>query len=236
MNLQVHYDEMRAAAVRKLECGEAALDYLIDDLRDDRRGITLLARPPARITDAIEAITAEFWQSEPDQYYQPVADMHLTIMSIITCYSGFSLDLVDPSDYANAVGAIGQGIQPFRIDYSGLTASPGGIIVQGFPQGNGLHMLREEIRHYFRSSSLQQSIDQRYSIQTAHATVIRFRKPLLDPARLLDTLKKYRQHFIGSFEVEEVELVYNDWYQRAANTVLLGNYTLGTANRPAWTC
>lgn len=236
MNLQEHYDEMRATAVSKFARGEAEPDFLIDSPYDTRRGITLLARPPAHITAIIERIMADFRQSEPDQYYQPAGDIHLTIMSIITCYPGFALHVIDPSDYVSAVEAIVRGIRPFSVEYSGLTAFPGGVIVQGFPQSSGLQLLRKEIRHHFRNSSLQQSIDQRYSIQTAHATVIRFRNPVLNPARLLKMLEKYRQYFIGSFEVSEVALVYNDWYQRAANTVLLGKFTLGTGHQPAWNC
>ncbi len=227
MNLQEYYDEMRATAVRKLAGGAAELDALIDSGQDTRRGITLLARPPAHITEAIEQLLADFQGSEPSQYYYPATDVHLTILSIISCYSGFELNSIDPGQYSSLTRTILQHTPPFNITFSGLTASAGGIIVQGFPQGNGLENLRDEIRKVFRASGLQQSIDRRYSIQTAHSTVIRLRNPLLDTSRLINNIEKYRHYFIGSFEVNTAELVYNDWYQRTANTVLLEKYTLG---------
>lgn len=226
MNLADHYAAMRTTAARQLARGAADLDPLIDSPLDDRRGITLLARPPAAIAAAIEAVLADFRRIEPAQYYYPASDVHLTILSIISCYSGFSLDVIAPAAYQQAVQAIVQEGRPFGLTYAGLTASPGGIMVQGFPQGDGLHNLRNATRKRFQNSGLPQSIDQRYRLQTAHSTVIRFRRPLANPDQLVAAIEKYKQHFIGTFEVNTLELVYNDWYQRARNTVLLGNYSL----------
>lgn len=226
MNLAEHYNSMRQTALQQIAHGEAEPDALLDATEDTRRGITLLTRPPAAITAAIETVLADFQQSEPDQYYYPATDVHVTILSIISCYSGFTLDLIDPGAYQTAVRAILRDTLPFAITYSGLTASAGGIMVQGFPQGEALERLRAALRGFFKGSGLQQSIDQRYSIQTAHSTVIRFRKKLRDTPALLDKMAKYQHLFIGTFEVNTIELAYHDWYLRAANTVLLERYQL----------
>jgi 2'-5' RNA ligase len=228
-HLLARYNALREAATRQLAEGTAELDAWLDSPQDTRRGLTLLARPPAHLTAAIGEMLADFRLLEPDQYYYPASDMHLTILSIISCYPAFTLDLIDPSAYRQAVRAITQTSEPFTITYAGLTASPGTIMVQGFPDGPGLERLRAATRAHFQSSGLQQSIDLRYSIQTAHATVLRFRRPLRNPARLLEKLAQYQHQFIGSFAVNSVELVYNDWYQRARNTVLLEEFQLGTS-------
>jgi 2'-5' RNA ligase len=232
MDLQAHYDAMRQDAFQKLSRGEADLDTLLDSEHDTRRGITLLARPPARITSLIEALLADFQQLEPTQYYYPTSDIHLTILSIISCYQGFTLDAIDPEKYKQAVRTILQHTSPFRIRFTGLTASLGGIIVQGFPEDTGLQSLRNQVRRYFQASGLQQSIDQRYSIQTAHVTVVRFRNKLADPARLRQAVERFEHYNIGSFEVDTLELVYNDWYQRQENTILLETYPLVSAYAP----
>ena len=232
MNLTEYYDAMRQAALPKLAQGAAELDKLIDSAQDRRRGITLLARPPARITAIIEGIIADLKRAEPDQYYYPAADIHLTILSIISCYNGFTLDLVDPAAYKTAVRAILQPIRPFIITYNGLTATTGGIIIQGFPQDEELTQLRNATRGFFQHAGLQHSIDQRYNIHTAHSTVMRFKTLLQNPQLLLEKIEHYQHYFIGSFEVDTVELVYNDWYQRTSNTVLLGKFSLGAAATP----
>lgn len=226
MNLAAHYDAMRTAATRQLASGAPDLDRLLDAPHDKRRGLTLLARPPAALTASTEAVLAEFRRVEPAQYYYPANDVHLTILSIISCYPGFTLAAIEPEAYRAAVRTVAQASQPFRITYAGLTASAGGIMVQGFPQGAGLQQLRDTTRVLFQESGLQQSIDQRYRLQTAHSTIIRFREPLANPAGLLALLKKYERHAFGSFEVASLELVYNDWYQRARHTVLLEKYAL----------
>lgn len=226
MNLQEQYDAMRKEACAQIVRGAAEIDMLIDSEEDQRRGITLLVRPPAFITHAIEEILAAFQRIEPTQYYYPATDIHLTILSIISCYPDFKLAMIDSSAYTNAVHSILQNVRPFRIVFSGLSASPGGIIVQGTPTGKELESLRHEIRKVFQQSGLQQTIDQRYSIRIAHLTIIRFKNPLLHPNQLIETIHKYQRHPFGSFEVNALELVYNDWYQRADKTVLLEKFTL----------
>ena len=228
MNLLAQYAAMRQAALRQFAQGEAEVDTLLGAPHDTRRGLTLLARPPAVVKARIETMLADFRQTEPGQYYYPAADIHLTILSIISCYPGFSLHTIDPGKYQRALGGILENRKPFTIRYAGLTASPGGIMVQGFPQDDSLAGLRQAIREFFQHAGLPQSIDQRYRLQTAHSTVIRFQKPLANPAALLEKISEYQARDFGSFEVAAVELVYNDWYQRAGNTVLLEKYPLGS--------
>ena len=229
MSLLAQYDTLRQNALRKLAQGEAELDGLLDSPQDTRRGITLLTRPPAPIIAGLEAIMADFQRLEPSQYYYPATDIHLTIMSIISCYSGFTLAVINPADYCHAVRTILQACPPFTLTFSGLTASPGGIMVQGFPADDSLENLRNATRQYFQhaGAGLLQSIDQRYSIHTAHSTIIRFRHQLMNTTALVEKITYYAQQFIGTFEVNTVELVYNDWYQRAATTVVLEKYRLG---------
>ncbi|AMR26491.1 hypothetical protein A0257_04805 [Hymenobacter psoromatis] len=226
MSLQATYDALRQAALPRLARGEADLDLLLDSPQDTRRGLTLLARPPAAIAAALVEMMAEFQLIEPAQYYYPPADIHLTILSLISCYPNFKLSEINPISYCSALSRIIQFIPIFRLTYQGLTASAGGILVQGFPQGDGLDELRATVRSLFQHTDLHHSIDKRYRIQTAHSTIIRFTSPLQNPAKLLANLQKYECHFFGAFEVNKLELVYNDWYQRAENTVVLDEYLL----------
>ena len=226
MNLSDHYDAMRQAAFRQFRHQGAVLDPLLDSATDTRRGLTLLSRPPAPILAAVAAIQADFQRTEPAQYYYPASDIHLTILSIISCYSGFRLESIDPLAYQDAIRALLREVRSFSIEVRGLTASASGIMVQGFPDDRSLEHLRDGLRAYFQQSSLAQSIDQRYRLQTAHATIIRFKSALADPARLIDTITRYQNHSLGTFEVNTVELVCNDWYQRANQTILLEKFIL----------
>lgn len=79
---------------------------------------------------------------------------------------------------------------------------------------DSLSEIRNDLRLAFKNSNLQQSIDQRYAIQTAHSTIIRFKTTLKYETALLDLVEKYRDFDFGTFNVNKIELVYNDWYQR----------------------
>ena len=226
MDLIQHYDAMRRAAFAQLQQHGPSVDPLIESARDTRRGITLLARPAEGILTRIAAVLADFYPSEPNQYYYPVSDIHLTVLSIISCYPGFALDDVQVAAYQDAARTIARQAVPFAIRFAGLTASPGGVMVQGVPQGEGLEQLREEARKVFRQSGLQHSMDLRYALQTAHATVIRFKSGLVNTAAFIKRVEQYKGLDFGVFTVDAVELVYNDWYQRAANTISLGKYLL----------
>ena len=79
-----------------------------------------------------------------------------------------------------------------------------------------------------KASALPQSLDARYAIQTAHLTVARLRQPLADIPAYLEIIEKYRPVHFGVMQVRQLELVYNDWYQRAAHTQKLAQFALGS--------
>jgi 2'-5' RNA ligase len=100
-------------------------------------------------------------------------------------------------------------------------------MVQGFPLNDSLSALRGQLRRSFKASGLEHSIDQRYTLDTAHSTVIRFKAPFADPARFVDYLKKYRDDEFGVAEIPRIELVHNDWYMSHARVSRHGVFTLG---------
>ena len=106
-------------------------------------------------------------------------------------------------------------IENIEIQFKGLTASPSCLLIQGFMKNESLNNLRNTLREKFKNSTLQQSIDKRYAIQTAHSTVVRFREKFTNKSEFLNIMEKYKSHDFGTFKVNKIELVYNDWYQRA---------------------
>ncbi|RQO71279.1 mutarotase [Pedobacter sp. KBW01] len=213
MNLSEHYNKLYRDAVTKIAVGKYEIDPLIDDETDKRLGITLVIRPDLATNTQIQEFLAEVKAIEPDQYFYHNSDIHITLMSIISCYVGFDLNDIDVQDYVSLVHEVLARHKGFKIQFKGLTASPSCILIQGFLTET-LNQIRDDLRVAFKNSDLQQSIDKRYAIQTAHATIVRFRKPLQNPVALVNLLEKYRDFDFGTFEVKQIELVYNDWYQR----------------------
>lgn len=215
-HLAAHYNSLYQSAVQKVSAGHYETDPLIDDPTDTRRGLTLLIRPDGFIKSRIRHFLDQLALAAPGQYFYPASDMHITVMAVISAIPGFTPDQIDPNAYAALIQRSLAGIQPFQIDFRGLTASPAGVLVQGFPDGPALNDIRDRLRADFKASALAQSLDARYSIKTAHITVARLRQPLADIPAYLEMIEKYRSVHFCVMRVQQLELVYNDWYQRAA--------------------
>lgn len=227
ISLPDYYRSLWSEARPLLTAGQLELDAMLSaPEKDFRRGITLLTRPTGEVPLRVQHFLQEMAGLEPTQYYYPASDLHVTVLSIVSCVEGFTLGSICPEEYAAVVQKALEQLPPFAIRFRGVTASAAGILLQGFPVGKGLEVLRENLRCLFRNSGLLQSIDQRYAIQTAHSTVIRFQEPLRNPAAFLQKLEEYRTADFESFSVRTLELVYNDWYQRQEHTHVLGAFNL----------
>lgn len=226
MNLKKHYDDLYRASIKKINSNNFLIDNLIDSESDDRYGITLLIRPPDTIKNKIQQFLDELKKLEPNQYYYPNSDIHITVMSIISCYSGFKLTKIDIDKYSQLIVKSLKGNKNFNINFRGITAAESSVMIQGFLSDPTLNYIRDNLRSNFRNSDLEQSIDKRYNIQTAHSTVVRFRSEVTNKLKFLDLLEKYREHNFGEFKVEKLELVGNDWYQRKVKVKTLKMFDL----------
>ncbi|WP_266204830.1 2'-5' RNA ligase family protein [Pontibacter kalidii] len=226
MNLPDHYDTLYKASIEKISSGQYQLDPLLDSPNDNRFGITLLLRPDEQTKQHIQAFLGELKAVDPAQYYYPASDIHITVMSIISCYSGFALGQISVPAYVELIRESIPTRREINISFKGITASPSCAMVQGFMLDATLNELRENLRVNFKHSGLEQSIDKRYTIQTAHATVVRFRKEITHLGAFLQVLEKYRNHDFGTFRAQALELVYNDWYQREKHVQVLHRFEL----------
>ena len=214
VHLKDHYNTMWAQALSQFRKQQFQYDPLIDDPGDTRYGLALVARPSAEVRNALLDTLNELRSAAPGQYYYPASDLHLTVLSIISCYPGFRLPMIDPNEYIRLIGEVIRPVRPLRITFEGLTASPSCILVQGFPADEQLNLLRDNLRDAFQQSPLQQSIDERYRLKTAHITAIRFRQPLADPQGFVDKVTRLRDTHFGTCVIHELELAVNDWYHR----------------------
>ncbi|WP_109829569.1 2'-5' RNA ligase family protein [Reichenbachiella versicolor] len=227
MSLIKHYRELYKIASNEVVEGNYNLDnFLISPKQDSRRGVSLLIRPTQKVKNNIQKFIKEVRLLEPKQYFYPSSDIHITILSIISCYSGFEIRNINVADYKRMVAQSIEEVESFNIRYQGVNLSKSGIIIQGFPDQQMMQVLRDRLRDNFKSSSLEQSIDSRYVLRTAHSTIVRFQHPLINPDKLIELLRSYQETLFGDFMVESVELVFNDWYQRKENAVLLGRFEL----------
>ena len=226
MNLLEHYNQLYIKSSKAISEGNYIMDNQINVASDSRFGITLLIRPDEEIKAQIQLFLDELKEVDSSQYYYPNSDIHITVMSIISCYEGFTLDKIRIEEYIEIIQKSFLDVEKIRINFKGVTASPSAIMIQGFPTDESLNILRDKLRENFKKTTLQQSIDSRYAIATAHLTVLRFQEKLENPDKLMAVVEKFRDFDFGEFTVDKLELVYNDWYQRKLNTVHLNTFDL----------
>lgn len=213
MNLKEHYNLLYKEAIGKIVSDTYQIDDLIDSKTDKRLGLTVVIRPSFAVREKIQQFLDELKIIEPNQYYYPSSDIHITVMSIISCYEGFEINNIDLPKYIDLIRKC-LVTEDINIQFKGLTASDSCIMVQGFMNNNYLNEIRDNLRAAFKNSNLEQSLDKRYSIQTAHSTVVRFKNKFEEKDAFLKLIEKYKHFDFGSFNVNHFELVSNDWYQR----------------------
>ena len=84
---------------------------------------------------------------------------------------------------------------------------------------------RETLNHYCIISGINfvRTLKNRlYS--KAHTTVMRFQEKLQNSKKLVAAMAQFRDYNFGTLNVEKLELVYNDWYQREGNTIRLAEF------------
>lgn len=221
MDLQEHYNSMYDNAVRRFKESACEPDAWIDAAGDSRMGLTLRLRPDRQVVNRIQHFLNAARELEPNQYFYGEENIHVTVLSIISCYPGFSVSDIVVADYVKAINESLVGIGPFNLTFRGITASPSCIMVQGFMEDDALEVLRQRLRVNIAKSGLEESMDKRYTLQTAHATVLRLKQKMENRDGLLQLLDKYRNNDWGCSSVSEVELVLNDWYHQPDRTSVL---------------
>ena len=224
MNLNEHYHKLYTKSSQAIRAGNYKLDPQINDPSDSRFGITVLIRPDEKTKAKIQLFLDELKAIEPQQYYYPDSDIHITVLSVISCHEGFSLNKIQLNDYIEIIQKSLIDTTAITINFKGITTSSDAVMIQGFPTSDALNDLRNKLRENFKKSNLRQSIDSRYTIATAHATIVRFQEELQNPEELIRVIEKFRDTDFGNFTVDKLEFVYNDWYQRAKSTISLADF------------
>ncbi|HEU5396465.1 MAG TPA: mutarotase, partial [Verrucomicrobiae bacterium] len=99
------------------------------------------------------------------------------------------------------------------------------VMIQGFPAGDGLETIRHRLRETFRAKGFADLLDRRYAVRAAHMTVMRFCRPA-NWAGLVPLLEQGRRLEFGTGRVEELQLVFGDWYASRGVTRTMARYSL----------
>ncbi|HEU5124618.1 MAG TPA: 2'-5' RNA ligase family protein [Verrucomicrobiae bacterium] len=225
--LSERYEHLWNSALPAIRNGAIEIDpTLAKWIPDQRRGFTLIARPNLETQQHVQKFIDALKAIDPEQYYYPPNSLHVTVLSLFTATEAHERFSRRRKEYEAAVASAVAGTPSFEIQFNGITASPGAVMIQGFPRGEVLERLRECLRRTLQNPNLSDELDTRYRLITAHMTAVRFRAPLGDSHQYAEKLKAFRETTFGSSHIEILSLVQNDWYMSPQNLELLSDYPL----------
>jgi 2'-5' RNA ligase len=200
--------------------------HLPDKARDGRRGVTLVYKPAQPVRNSISAFLSELTVVAPGQYLYRPEEFHLTVLAIIPGSEFWRQKIRRLPALKTIIAEVVNRHRTFSIAFRGVTASRGAVMIQGFPAGDALKQLRDDLRAALRQNGFGAELDVRYKIKSAHITVLRFCHPQFNPNHVLSLLETNRDTVFGQAEVESLELLFGDWYASAATARTLQKFPL----------
>ena len=211
--LKRQYQNLWRSALQSFEQGQVETDdILLDKQTDLRRGMTLIIRPSQEVAERISLFLTELAVAEADQYFYHPNEFHLTLLSLFTATPDYKPLYKKQSAFIGAADQVLSQARPFKIRFRGVTAAPGAVMIQGFPEDDSLNVLRNKLREQLSENGLGDGLDARYPIITAHITVFRFQQQPNKVESFLKCLRQYRLFDFGEMNVSAVQMVENDWY------------------------
>ncbi len=227
LQLARRYRLLWREAIATLRQGQVAIDpHLRRKAQDQRRGLSVILRLDQAVTAQVTSMLQQLATCEPDQYYYHPSELHVTVLSLFTAGTDTAPRFAQLPDYLATLQPILATASALRISFRGISASPGAVMIQGFPQPDTLNPLRDRLRQALQAAGMSDGVDGRYRLQTAHATVMRFQAPLQHSATLLELLQRYRRHSFGQTLVQQLQLVEHDWYMSTEKVRVLAAYDL----------
>ncbi len=204
------YTQINSKGKIAIRSGAEKIDPTLQDIRNDgRRGLSLLINIPDSITEAIQMIQNEIHRIEPDQYFYPKDDLHLTVLTFISAVENFWIGEDSIERYRQLIQKAIKGIRPFSIKYQGIILSEAAIMMKGYYERE-LQSLRDKLR--INAAKADIILKERYQSISAHSTIVRFQKNLQNKNRLLAIIEEYQNYYFGTVNVAELDLVVHDWY------------------------
>lgn len=223
--LQEKYDEIWNSSKEDILNNNIYIDSNLSNIENDKRlGLTVLIQIKGEVLNKFLEIINQLKEIEPEQYYYPSTDMHITVIDFIGASEDFVFDENKVEIYKKVLDKILKDFSRFNIEFKGLTASKGAIMIQGFFD-DIFQELREKLREEVNKQGIE--LKERYKeVKIAHSTITRFKQKLQNPEKLVNKIEELKNFDFGTFEVKKILFVVHDWYNLNKKTKILGEYEL----------
>jgi 2'-5' RNA ligase len=221
------YEALWREAVDAFDNAGPRIDpFLADRAGDKRRGVTLLVRPDAEVQSRVKEFLDQIAAIAKNQYFYRPEEFHVTVLAVIPGSEFWRASIKRLPEYTAVLNRLLKERPAFSIQFRGVTASRDAIMIQGFPIGEELSKLRNDLRGALSENGLGGDIDRRYKIVAAHLTIVRFAKPMPEWKRLKTFLAAHRNTDFGETRARSLQLIEGDWYASFDSVHTLREYPL----------
>ena len=211
MSSTILYDGIYSKNKELIRSGKVQFDEVLSfNKKDTRLGISLII-PVISNEDKYDKLLDLLKKNEPDQYYYPFEDLHITIFDYIQAVEKYKKNPEKKSILIEITEKALKEISGFEIELKGIAFSNEAGIIQGYDR-NILIQIRKRIRELMKKFGLKNN--ERYESESAHITFCRFMNKLKNPEKLIEIIDRNRDYEIGKEKVEQIELVEHDWYNK----------------------
>lgn len=203
--LKHHYESIfNANREIILEGGNGRVDYT-DYVENKAMSLVALIRISPEVSSKIALFEDNLKYLEPDMYFYPQTDFHITALDILKGKAGREIP-ENISDYIDAISSCTTGIKPFEIELEGVSASDNAVMVCGYYE-ESLEILRNRMRSEIRKRQLP--LDERYETFSSHITIARLCSKYNNPQKLISLISEPR--YFGVMTVNSIEISFHSW-------------------------
>jgi 2'-5' RNA ligase len=194
---------------------------------DRRGGVNFICRPPHHIVDCIGTIQTRLSATEPDQYYYPAADLHLTLFEISHSQPLEAVEQ-DAQLLMACIGDLAKDLPQFELSISDVFVSERSCTLQLVANDDRLEHVRDTLRQ--RLARFGYSAPPRHSQYSPHITFVRYLQPV---RTTLDTWKNLLDVELivtrNCWTVSEVWLTWGaTWFGMQSRITQHGPFGLGS--------
>jgi hypothetical protein len=192
---------------------------------DQRYGVNLIVRPPLPVITYIHTVQERLRAQEPDQYFYPSNDLHLTLLELCSSRSQCEAEILAaflvkllPQMVQTAPRALL--VRPL-LSYDRRACAVNFLLVD--------HTLQALRGHFIAQLTSQGvTIAPRYAPQSAHVTIMRYLQPLQsDQSTWVETLEAVPGAAI-EWQLDAIWVTWGaTWYGMQGRTKMKGPYRLG---------
>ena len=219
------YESIFLDNIKHITLNDIIIDqHLLDPDNDNRSGLSIIIKPGDKLKNIYYSLINGFRKIEPDQYYYPFKDLHITVFDFIIASENFQFNDKLLKIYISVAGKIFKNELPITIIFNGVVFSKAAGIIKGYDNDDRIIDIRHRIRVCLEEAGMK--TDERYESVTTHMTFCRFLRKINNCMDFLLHVEKMKEIPFGQYSFDYADLVIHDWYNKSGKCKLIKRISL----------